>query len=160
MDRKRNPDGGLRTGSRGRGMLRSVRSAVEHTEPVLEIESTLTFVLLAILMVPVGLFALVVSMLLLTGVYWVIGTPTGTIGVVFNVGWLALTVGALFLLFRAIYRRLPRRMREHAVPGLGDDHPAADPRDGADARRAAGVPSPTPSIEELDARFAPDPPPR
>ena len=130
-------------------------------EAVGDIESTVTFLILTILFVPIGLVVLVVGFVLLAGLFALFGTPTGTFGTIVMLGWLGLILAALVLTYRALFRRLPRRVREHAVPGLGrSDDAAVNPSiarlndDEADVRQQV-VASPAPSLAELDARIAP-----
>jgi hypothetical protein len=147
--------------ARKRSPAAMLRSAVEETEPVLQIESTVTFIVLAVLFVPIGLAVLVVSVLLYVGLTSSIGQPTGIVATLIGLTWLGLTIGALFLTFRTLFRRLPGRVRGHAVPGLreGDRRVARSP-----AMSTEGLPedveSPgSPSLAELDARLAPKAPP-
>ena len=157
----RNRRANLRSGksSLGREIL---ESAGDVTEPLVDdVVSTVTFMVLAVLFVPIGLIVLVVSVLVFVGLSSVIGPPSGVLGQVIGITWLVLTLGALVLVFRTLYRRLPRRVRDHAVPGLRGqrepaDVPAAAPRRNRDP---AASPLPAPSLAELDARFTPRDPP-
>ena len=158
--RNRRPNLRSRKSSLGREIL---ESAGDVTEPIVdEVVSTFTFMVLAVLFVPIGLIVLVVSALLFLGLSSVIGLHSGLLGQVIGITWLVLTLGALVLVFRALFRRLPRRVRDHAVPGLRGhrgpaDVPAAAPRrNGEPAARSL----PVASLAELDARFTPRDPPR
>jgi hypothetical protein len=144
-------------GNRRASVGRHLRSAVEATEPVLGIESTLTFIVLAILFVPLGLVVLVASILLRVALEPVVGGLTGTLAGILGVGWLLLTLAAIVLVFRTLFRRLPRRVREHAVPGLRQrdaDRGNGDTVDAGGLAVATSPPAP-PSLAELDARFTP-----
>ena len=128
------------------------------------VESTVTFFLLAILLVPIGLVAFVASMLVLSWLSSVDGMPTGTIGTLIRLGWLGLSLAGLILIYRALFRRLPRRVREHAVPGLEGPNDAADQptsgyvREHGQSETTLSTPG-SPSLAELDARLAPREPP-
>lgn len=120
----------------------------------------MTFLILTILFVPIGLVVLVVGFVLLAGLFALVGTPTGMFGTIFMLGWLGVILGALVLIYRALFRRLPRRVREHAVPGLSRSDDAAFTHSIAhlndlDVGKEHVVVSPTPSLAELDARIAP-----
>ncbi len=120
-------------------------------------------VLLA-LMVPVGIMVLIISFVVIAGVYAFVGAPSGPVGSVVTIVWLLATLAALFLVFRALYRRMPRRLRTaYATPmePTAADHgrlpltglAGADSVDEQLLRHA--TPPPSPTLSELDARLAP-----
>ena len=119
-----------------------------------DVVSTVSMLVLFILMVPVGLLVLVVSFLTLGLITSTVGLPSGALGSMIGIGWLIGTLAVLVLVFRKLYRRMPRRLRAaYAAPmqprasrHLAASEPTA-PR--------GGRPTPSPTLAELDARLAP-----
>jgi membrane protein implicated in regulation of membrane protease activity len=124
------------------------------------VKASVTLWVLAIMFVPIGLAVLILSAGLLMTVFGVIGTPTGTAGSVTMIVWIGLTLAAMFVVFRFLFRRV-----SHRVQGRS----AASQESGAESTRAASAIEPSgrpitdelaamPSLAELDARLAPKDP--
>lgn len=129
--------------------------------------SSVSFMLLAVLMVPVGIVIVAVGFVAMALTYGALGSPTGILASVITIAGLLGILAALFFCFRALYRRMPRRLRAaYAAPM----QPATPDLAKAPLNRAfgaaiedaspRGTPStPAPTLAELDARLAPQPPP-
>lgn len=151
-------DEGAAEPSLGRELL---RAAAIGAQPVIEeFRGGVSFLVILAVFVPVGFGVLIASALVFGGIFAIVGAPSGTLGVLLGVGWLVLTFGALFLVFRALYRRLPRR-----IVNLAPD--ADETPDGAPANVSLAAPAArgtgrrrehSPSLAELDARLAPPKP--
>ena len=128
--------------------------------------SRLSLMLLAALMVPVGIVIVAIGFAAMALGYNALGAPTGVLASVITIGGLLGILGALFFSFRALYRRMPRRLRAAwATPMLPAPNPDRAPvHTAADAEPSetgtlGGLPPPTPAatLAELDARLAPTP---
>jgi len=120
--------------------------------------SRVAFMVLAVLMVPVGILILIATFVAFAVVTALIH-PTGPVASVFTLAWLLVTLGALVFVFRVIYRRAPRRLRAawaHGVePRRATEVIRADRIDAAETTALTSVAAPQPSLAELDARLAP-----
>ena len=114
--------------------------------------SRVAFMVLAVLMVPVGILILIATFVAFAVVTALIH-PTGPVASVFTLAWLLVTLGALVVVFRAIYRRLPRRLRAAYADGVEPRHAKAVMA--ADSGPTPTVPAARLSLAELDARLAP-----
>ena len=128
--------------------------------------SSVSFLLLAVLMVPVGIVIVAVGFVAIAAVHSALGAPTGVVGSVLSIAGLVGILAALFFSFRALYRRMPRRLRAaYAAPMQ-----PARPNKARSAPRQAisheliedgppdGASPPVPTLTELDARLAPSTP--
>lgn len=115
--------------------------------------SSVSFMVLAVLMVPVGIVIVAVGFVAMALTFGALGSPTGVLGSAITIGWLLGILAALFFSFRALYRRMPRRLRAaYAAPM----QPAAPNRLAVAPPRPTPSP-PAPTLAELDARLAPQP---
>jgi hypothetical protein len=135
---------------------------------VQDILSRIAMVVLMVLLVPVGLIVLIVSFLTMGVLYGALNIPSGPITSIIAIAWLVGTILALVLVFRFLYRRLPRRLRLAWSSGV-QPHPVAlsvavgassrplagDGRDEPAASQRPAAPLREPTLAELDARFAP-----
>lgn len=94
-----------------------------------ETRSRLAFMLLAVLMVPVGIFIVAIGFAAMALGYRALGAPTGVLASVITIVGLLGILAAVFFSFRAVYRRLPRRLRAaYATPmSLAAPDPARTP---------------------------------
>jgi hypothetical protein len=124
-------------------------------QPVVDdVVSTLAMLVLFVLMVPVGLVVLVLSFLTMGFIVSAVGAPSGALGSALGIGWLVGTLILLVLVFRKLYRKLPRRLRgAYAAPM---EISASIPAHVALQEATPFLPAPT--LAELDARHAPEPP--
>jgi hypothetical protein len=135
-------------------------------EPMVEhVVGTISMVVLLVLMVPVGLVILIVSFVGMALLLPQLGNPSGTAGSALVIVWLIGTLAVLSLVFRKMYRRMPRRLRDAYAAPMDLARPIAGTAAlsrafGGDALEgeAPGAPSvPAPTLAELDARLAPKP---
>jgi hypothetical protein len=73
--------------------------------------SSVSFMLLAVLLVPVGIVIVAVGFVAMTLAYRALGAPTGIVASVVPIAALLGILAALFFSFRTLYRRIPRRLR-------------------------------------------------
>lgn len=128
---------------------------------VMSLLQRLAFFVMAALFVPVGLVVFFASLLLIGAITAMLGPAAKDAWPVTLVAWLAITAGALFLIFRAMYRRLPTRAKQLLVPEDATDVPLQDAGSARPATTRSGEPGVTkvgriPSLAELDARLAPE----
>ena len=154
-------------GLAARELVEEIASGVDTVffQPVVEqAVAGVRFAFLAMILVPIGIVGLAASFLLLGGLLVLLGTPSGALGTILMLGWLAGTLVVMVLGFRAIYRRLPRALRDSSVSEAA--RPAQWLAGGPLARLVGGRPvdppapaaaptRPAPTLAELDARFAP-----
>ena len=120
---------------------------------IAEAVSTAAMIVLAVILVPVGIVIVTVSFVVLAVIYGVVGAPSGPVASAITITWLVGVAAALFLAFRFLYRRMPRRLREGYARPMSSPRPAAP---GVAPLQAAPAP---PSLAELDARLAARPVP-
>jgi hypothetical protein len=127
------------------------RAAMSVVVPVVEERvSTVVLLVYMVLFIPVGVVVFIATGAVFAILMAVLGTPTGVLGSILGWTWFGGTLVLMFALFVLLYRRLPRRLREAA----GAAPPAPVAHHPATARRRR-----QPTLAELDARFAPGPPP-
>lgn len=138
-------------------------------QPVMEqAVAWIRFAFLAVILVPIGVVGLVASFLVLAGLMAALGSPSGALATVITLGWLAGTLVAIALVFRAVYRRMPRGLRDSSVAEAA--RPAQWFAGGPLSRLLGGRPAPptamaatparpAPTLADLDARLAPPPAP-
>lgn len=131
---------------------------------IAEVISRIAFLVLVVLLVPVGLLVIIASLALgalVSAVLHPVGVLASAIGVIWIVG----TLAAMFFSFRILYRRMPNRLRSaYSAPmetARREDRIVAEPpraptRRGRRGSAKPGVPPLT--LAELDARLAPGPP--
>ena len=127
--------------------------------------SRVSFMLLAVLLVPVGIVIVAVGFVAMALAYNALGAPDGILASAITIAGLLGIVAALFFSFRALYRRMPRALRAaYAEPmRSGPPVPARTPVDTASgAQSATAAPgslpaTPAATLAELDARLAPTP---
>jgi hypothetical protein len=133
------------------------------TQPLLDdAVSDVSFLLLAVLLVPVGIVVLIGSFVVF-GIVAMTLHPTGILATAVTVAWLVGTLAALFFAFRVLYRRVPRRLRAGYANAI--DRPAASraAQLTVEPPRLHAQPGPielSPTLAELDARLEPRPLPR
>jgi hypothetical protein len=125
-------------GDIGRALTSSMAPVVEETV------SAVVLIVFMLLFVPIGIVVFIATGAIFGTLVTLIGAPTGTLGAILGLTWFGGTLALLLVVFVAIYRRLPRRVRE----SIAEPPAAAPPRTTA----VAG-----PTLAELDARFAPRP---
>lgn len=81
--------------------------------------SRLSFLLLVVLMVPVGILIVAVGFTAIALSYRALGAPTGVLASGITIAGLLGILAGLFFSFRAMYRRTPRRLRAAYATRMG-----------------------------------------
>lgn len=151
--------------STARAVAAELGSAARHAAATVveDTISTISMLVLLVLLVPVGIVGLVVSFLLLALITKTVGLPSGMLGSIFGIAWLVGTVLGLVVVFRKLYRRMPRRLRSAYAAPMQDEAPEPAPSASASlagpAMATVAAAAPAPTLAELDARLAQDPGP-
>ena len=124
--------------------------------------SAVSLMVLAILLVPVGIVIVAAGFVLMALTFEALGAPTGIAATAITVTGLVGILGALFFAFRALYRRMPRRLRAAYAAPMEAAPPNAvvfltQGTGSEDVPEAMPEVRPAPTLAELDARLAPQP---
>jgi hypothetical protein len=115
-----------------------------------ERDAAVVLLVYMVLFIPVGVVLFIATGAVFAILMAVLGAPTGVLASILALTWFGGTLVLMFALFVLLYRRLPRRLREAA----GAEPPPPVAHHPATVRRLR-----QPTLAELDARFAPGPPP-
>ena len=162
--------GSLQGPDRERSVARDTAADVaevlrEVTQPFVDdAVGSVSFMLLAVLLVPVGIVIVSVGLVAMAVTFRALGSPTGLLASVITIAWLLGMLVALIFAFRALHRRMPRRLRE-AYAGQkrapSTSQAQASRRGGFEVASSEGAPAHgtpsgrAPTLAELDARLAP-----
>jgi hypothetical protein len=125
---------------------------------VADIVSTISMLVLIVIMVPVGIVIVAVGFIAMAAAFAAVGSPTGTLATVITLAGLLGILAALFFSFRALYRRMPRRLRASYAAPMETNTELSQAFAHEPAGAAPSVQSaPAPTLAELDARLAPPP---